>query len=264
MRQMYDSVTASDIPLDAVMVAGYVNGVFEWSPEDWARFPTAVKVRIATRPTINDGHVIDVEYGDATPDQAVDWVLMRRSSGATPTVYCSLSEWETVKRAFRQAGVLYPLWWVAHYDNVADLPVGAVAKQYVEGPYSGGHYDLSIVADYWPGVDKGEIMGTITEETGSYKDMVRRIGALSGEVGDVNMSILLEDACYRIEAIIRNTVAAGGQSKGEPNQLAAKLDEILAAVKAVPTLDQIQQAVQAVLAQQIVITGDVKITGKTG
>src|SRR5207245_9944229 len=33
------------------------------------------------------------------------------------------------------------------------MPPTAVAKQYQHPPASGGHYDLSVVADYWPGVD---------------------------------------------------------------------------------------------------------------
>lgn len=154
MRFMYDSVTASDIPASAQMVAGYVSGPYQWSAADWARFPDAVHVPIATHADVDDGIVLDVEQGDATPDQAPGWVTMRRKAGIDPTVYCGQFSWLAVQAAFRTAGVDQPHYWIAHYDNAAVLPDGAVAKQYANPGLSGGHYDLSIVADDWPGIDK--------------------------------------------------------------------------------------------------------------
>ena len=46
MVTMYDSANANGIPKDAKAGAGYINGKFEWSKADWARFPNATKVRI--------------------------------------------------------------------------------------------------------------------------------------------------------------------------------------------------------------------------
>jgi hypothetical protein len=153
-RTMYDSITAPDIPLTAAVVLGYVNGTFEWSSADWDRFPHAVKVRCATRATVDNGHVLDVEQGDATPAQAPGWVQMRRRAGlATPTVYCSASAWPSVKAAFTAADVAAPLYLIAHYDGDPAIPAGAIGKQYRDPPGSGGHWDLSAVADHWPGVD---------------------------------------------------------------------------------------------------------------
>lgn len=153
MRILYDSITAADIPASATMVAGYIDLSSRWSAADWARFPNATKVEIARSASTNAGHVLDVEYRLATPDQAPGWVQMRRAAGADPSVYCGLSAWPTVQAAFTAAGVAQPHYWLAHYDNVASVPSGAVAKQYIDAPSSGGHYDLSAVADYWPGVD---------------------------------------------------------------------------------------------------------------
>lgn len=153
MRIMYDSVTARDIPSSVGMVAGYVNGKYAWSQADWDRFPNAVKVRIATRGNVTDGHVLDVEVGAAQPYQAPGWAVQRRSVGVDPTVYCSLASWDMVRAAFRRATVPEPHYWIAHYDNVRDIPSGAVAKQFINPPKSGGHFDLSMVADYWPGID---------------------------------------------------------------------------------------------------------------
>jgi hypothetical protein len=154
MRLMYDSTTAANIPADAAIVGGYVDGAYRWSDADWARFPNAIKVRIATRPATNDGHVGDVERGNMTATQAVDWVRMRRGEGADPTIYCSASPWPSVRAAFQDAVEKEPHYWIADYDRDPTIPVGAVAKQY-ESPKtgSGGHYDLSNVADFWPGVE---------------------------------------------------------------------------------------------------------------
>src|SRR5207302_962487 len=161
-RTLYDSITATDIPASAQVVAGYVNGTYRWSDADWARFPNAIKVRIATRANVNDGHVLDVETGAATPGQAPGWVQMRRAAGIDPTVYCNASTQVAVQAAFDAAGVPQPHYWIAHYDNVPSLPPGAVAKQYIDPPSAGGHYDLSTVADYWPGVDPVPYQPTTT------------------------------------------------------------------------------------------------------
>lgn len=150
-RTMYDGVDASRLPTNAELVAGYVDGLFTWSAADWARFPNAVKVRIAVFSSTNDGEVLDVEPGNATPAESVDWVLMRRRAGVDPTVYMNASTWPTVRAEFSARGVAEPHYWVAQYDGVAALPAGSIAKQYYNNNQAG--YDLSVVADYWPGVD---------------------------------------------------------------------------------------------------------------
>lgn len=155
MRLMYDSITAADIPASAGMVAGYLDGLYAWSAADWMRWPgTTTKVGIAVSVTTNAGHVLDVETGDATPNQAVYWVLNRRAVGVDPSVYCSLSAWAGVRQAFTSRGIVEPHYWVAGYPGAGPtVPDGAVAHQYANENTSGGHYDLSVVLDYWPGVD---------------------------------------------------------------------------------------------------------------
>jgi len=150
LRKMYDAVTPENIPADAEMVAGYVDGLYKWTTADWARFPHAVKVRIAVLPRTNDGHVLDIELGNGSPTQAPTWVKMRRATGCDPTIYCSLSIWPRVKQAFNNQGVAPPHYWIAAYPgNGANLYPGSVAHQYANP----GPVDISVVADYWPGVD---------------------------------------------------------------------------------------------------------------
>lgn len=153
---MYDSTSSADIPAGAEMVAGYVDGLYKWSDEDWQRHPKAVWVGIATNPNTNDGQVIDIENGDATPAQAAAWIRMRFIAGQRPgTAYFSASRFGEVNAAMIAAGISPGDWavWVADWDGKAELPAGAYAKQYANPLTSGGHFDLSVVADYWPGVD---------------------------------------------------------------------------------------------------------------
>lgn len=151
MRTMYDSVNPAAIPTSAQLVAGYVDGAYEWSAADWARFPAAVKVTIAVFAR-HDAQVLDVESGDATPGQAPGWVSRQRAAGRDPTVYTSESNWGAVRAAFQQAGMVEPHWWIAAYPGsvgAGQLYQGSVAHQYADR----GSFDLSAVADYWPGVD---------------------------------------------------------------------------------------------------------------
>jgi hypothetical protein len=150
-RQMYDACNPENIPADAAMVAGYLFGGCQWSPAAWDRFPDAVKVRICTVAGNNAGEVLDVERGDATPSDAVNWVARARGRGQIPTVYVSQSNVDQVLADCTLHEVAAPQIWVAQWDGVSDVPAGTVAKQYASEVAKG--YDLSDVADYWPGVD---------------------------------------------------------------------------------------------------------------
>lgn len=147
---MHDSITASDIPSDAVAVAGYVDGHYVWTDADWALFPNAYKLRVAVSASTNDGDVLDVETGDATPQQAPGWVAMRRKAGlARPIVYCGAYAWRSVLDAFDMAGIGHPYYWVAQYTGEPHALPGAIAVQWAGDATSGGHYDLSDIDDAW-------------------------------------------------------------------------------------------------------------------
>lgn len=146
---MYDSVTAADIPADAPMVAGYANGIYAWSQADWERFATPRKVLITVTADYNGADVLDVENGDATPADCNAWIHARQNAGYwAPTIYCEASAVPAVRQAC--AGLTYALW-VAHYTGTPHQEPSAVATQYADPATSGGHYDLSLVADDgWP------------------------------------------------------------------------------------------------------------------
>lgn len=153
-RTMYDSTNVQDDPADAQLVGYYVDGIYAVSEAAVrARFPNAVLVAISAIGT-NAGIVGDVEPGCITIPQSVDWVLMRRAAGLDPTLYVNQTYgWALARQAFFNRGIPQPHWWVANYDDVAVIPAGAVAKQYANPTLTHGHFDLSVVADIWPGVD---------------------------------------------------------------------------------------------------------------
>lgn len=151
----FDSITASDIPADAPGVAGYVDGWFAWLATDWDRFPHARKLRIAVRAGTNDGDILDVETGDATPAQAPVWVAMRRRAGLLrPVIYCNVFTWPEVVLAMTRGGqscdylIADPAPLGAQAGALHTLQ-GAIGVQYAWPPLSGGHYDLSWIDDAW-------------------------------------------------------------------------------------------------------------------
>jgi hypothetical protein len=176
VRTLYDAVTAANIlaaDRTPAMVAGYIDRIklLPWSAADWALFPGAVKVTIVKKASTNDGHVLDVERGDAEPVEAPGWVKIRRAAGADPTVYCNASTWPAVRAAFSAAGVSEPHYWIAKYDGDPTIPAGAVAKQY-RGDVAPG-YDVSSVVDYWPGVDPAPTNGgTAASSTGELMERI--------------------------------------------------------------------------------------------
>ena len=202
---MADSITASDIAaafapggaaaaLHLDLVAGYVDGVFAWSDADWSLF-SCPKVRIAssagTSPQV--AHVLDVENGDATPDQSVGWIKWARSLGLRRAVYCGRNTWGVVKAAFDAAGEAYPDWWVALWTGTPGLIDGTVATQYADPPQTGAHFDASSVADYWPGVDDmtpEQVQALIDAAIAAYAQKLENIelgpmkGALDALAGD--------------------------------------------------------------------------------
>ena len=166
VRLMYDGVDADTVPAGAALYAGYVDGQWQSYQPLVAKFPGARHVAICVSP-LDDGQVLDVEQGDASPDQAPEWVERQRARGYPyPAVYCNQeNSWASVRAAFAEQVVGEPLYWLANYvgdpAQVPQLPDGAIALQF----YDYGGYDASVVADYWPGVDPVPVHTVQLEES---------------------------------------------------------------------------------------------------
>lgn len=140
--RMYDTVNPDNIPADAEVVAGYVDGDYAWPAEAWRRWPDAVKVLISAIPGSEESgfaNVADCENGDYSPGEARDFIAGHQKAGRHgSTVYVSRDSWPSVITACR--GLAY-FPWVADWTNEPHQLPGAALVQY-EG---GDVVDLSTV-----------------------------------------------------------------------------------------------------------------------
>lgn len=142
---MYDSVTVAEIPAKAAAVAGYVGGKFSTFVQLLHDFPHALKLSIAVNSSEN-AECLDVETGDATPEEAPAWIKRQKALGVRrPCVYANESTMPAVKSAIISAGIDRSeiRLWVAHYDGDATVPSGYDAKQYSDKAL-GRNLDVSV------------------------------------------------------------------------------------------------------------------------
>jgi len=151
---MADACNPGNYPIGFDLLASYVDGICATDRAD--------PVRISSMAT-DAGNVGDCEPDNPPPAMWVHWVQARRAAGVDPTIYCaddSLSSFfdgfkhRDVAAAFSAAGVAQPHYWLI-LPGATSVPDGAVAVQVANVR---GLYDVSLVADYWPGVDKGDEM----------------------------------------------------------------------------------------------------------
>jgi hypothetical protein len=236
MRTMFDAVTPGNLPRSAVMVAGYVDGLYENVAAIRARFPNALEVSIAVRWT-DRAQVLDVENGDATPAQAVTWCTdtMSDVSNDDLTVYANADTMPAVRAAFKAAVVTLPQLFVADYDGVAELPAGYIAKQFA----SNAAYDTSVVADYWPGVDPApkppappappEVDVPLTQADAVL--VVKTLLATPvGEQGDTPATRTVEELLAYLDAHHRTDLAAVAGVSSEVATVAAAVKALAAQV----------------------------------
>lgn len=124
MLVMFDSTTPSAIPATAQAVAGYVGGDYTTWPEVLHRWPHARHLSIAVNAE-EDADCLDVEKGDATPQDAPRWFHRQLARGLRrkPKFYCSLSVVPELERVLLEAGVRRDEYevWSAHYTGVAHV-----------------------------------------------------------------------------------------------------------------------------------------------
>jgi hypothetical protein len=147
--KMYDGVTVTDIPVEAVIVPGYIDGKYANILPVQQRFPNAVIPTITTRGDL-DANIADSEEGDLTPAQLAEWCAEKvHENKGHPTGYCSKDKWQTCKDECSKLGVR-PSWWIADWTGELHILHGAVAVQCINEAKLG--YDVSLVRNAWPGV----------------------------------------------------------------------------------------------------------------
>jgi len=121
---MFDSVNLDEIPANPQAVAAYVDGRFANATEAAQRFPHAHLLTIAVS-AAHDASCLDIETGDATPEQAPAWYQRQKARGAArPCLYASAFVMDTeVLPALRAAGIGRPAvrLWSAHYSGTPHI-----------------------------------------------------------------------------------------------------------------------------------------------
>jgi len=122
--QMFDTTTPGEVPTSGVeAVAGYVGGHWPTYARLVRDHPQAHHLSIAVN-AHEDAECLDVEAGDATPDQAPAWVKRQQARGVRrPVLYASVSAMQTVLGALARAGIdrSQVRLWTAHYTKRAHL-----------------------------------------------------------------------------------------------------------------------------------------------
>jgi hypothetical protein len=162
MLKMYDSTTATDIPPDADMVMGYVDGAWpNWFEvrQLFSHLSPHHTPTVATSP-LHDADILDVEPGNFqingsdgfSLSEVSKWVNRQRKikPHQAPVVYVSLAFVDVVKESLRKDGVDFPQWFIADWTGIPHLVLGSVATQYADPSTSGGHYDVTWVSPNFP------------------------------------------------------------------------------------------------------------------
>lgn len=104
-------------------VAYYGNGAYAWSASQVHMFSRHIAISVTAHVAEESAYprVLDVERGDATPEDVRGYLEKHRALGFTNgTVYCDAS---TVGQVLRAVGNLdVPRWWIAWYWGRPGVP----------------------------------------------------------------------------------------------------------------------------------------------
>jgi hypothetical protein len=139
--QIYDSTTPSSIPAGQ-QAAVYADGTYAASPSQVAGHPNTLW--IDTNGSDPHANALDVEPGDATPQQAGQWVAQKltETPNQVAIVYTFRSDWPAAQAAIGQLPQWmqsHVRWWIADPTGVPHMVPGASATQWYWGP----NYDIS-------------------------------------------------------------------------------------------------------------------------
>lgn len=145
---MYDSVDPSQIPASAPAVAGYVGGAWPDYSAEVRRWPHAHHLSIAVNAS-EDAECLDVENGDATPDEVPAWFDRQERRGVhRPCLYASISAVPTIVDVMTKHGVPRSRYrvWAAHYTYEPHIEPGCDATQWTDKAL-GRNLDESLCSD---------------------------------------------------------------------------------------------------------------------
>lgn len=131
---MYDSVDLTQVPEHAQAVAGYVDGKWPTFSEVKRRWPNVKHLSIAVSASA-DAECLDIETGDATVAEAVDWLVRQERRGVVcPVFYVERSRLPELVALLMRAGVASDRYriWSAHYTDVPHIDRGAGATQWTD------------------------------------------------------------------------------------------------------------------------------------
>lgn len=174
MRTFYDSTSPAALPAKAAGYFGYIDGALIKPNYEAVLKVAKGRPVVPTSTDPNDlsllaypGIMLDCERGDYDPATAIVRAksLLSNKNGCTPTIYVDLSNWADLKARARAARIPTKVgrlgnlqWCVADWTGHEHEVPGAIATQWADPLHgSGGHYDVTAAADYWPGVDALEV-----------------------------------------------------------------------------------------------------------
>ena len=144
---MYDAVDITNIPDHPTAVAGYVDGNWPTFHALVIRFPKAKHLSIAVTAEAK-ARCLDVETGDARPDEAPRWVGLQHARGIKrPIVYANTSTMPEVINFLEKDGIRRweYLVWTSHYTGVEHIEPGSDATQRTDT----AGFDTSLCESYF-------------------------------------------------------------------------------------------------------------------
>lgn len=103
---MFDSVTVGEIPGNAHAVLCYTGGDYHTCPEVRKKFGKHVHILTCAISADEDAMLLDVENGDATPEQCADWYYRQQRRGSDWIgFYASVSVMQRIINLLKAAGI---------------------------------------------------------------------------------------------------------------------------------------------------------------
>lgn len=142
MSTLFDSVNWASIPVTAPIVAGYIDGRYKWPAAAWARFPSAIKLKITVFGD-KSADIGDCENGDMTVNQEAQWAHAVAFQNRIPVAYSDKSDAPLIKALCTSIPLAQ---WIADPTGVSHIVPGSVATQWGWFPT----FDQSTTIAGWP------------------------------------------------------------------------------------------------------------------